>query len=219
MSYRDEVFLVSISGIPGAGKSTALKKLIESRALDIKLEAMFDNVKVCYFLEPSEEWERDGHLQNFYGDPDTYALAFQTIVFVSHNNGMIAIIDDMIRKNPGNPLFCVKTTSSLLFVTLFLGKLIVCIADRSVWDQLLFWRQQVELGRKCAIGDGDIAYTGNWQLWRKTLPAVSHIFMCKIDDIQIVMENLKGRGKEYEIGADGMIEQVSVFEIYAWNLF
>ncbi len=169
-----------MSGIPGVGKSTALRELKASGLLEAQIH-LWDELKqfhVCYFLEPSDEWKEQGYLADFYSNPDAEAFRFQMKVYVSHNTGMVAILDKAIKDHP--------------------GKKIICISERSIWDQLLFWKQQVELGRKEALRCDDV-YMENWHIWRRTLPSVSHIFLCMTKDMQTVMNRLKKRGERYEI--------------------
>lgn len=87
------VYLVSIEGNIGSGKSTLVKHL----------RTNFKNNKHIYFLdEPVSEWmnikDKDGTniLTHFYADQKKYAFSFQMMAYITR----IKMLRDAIRDNP-----------------------------------------------------------------------------------------------------------------------
>lgn len=183
--FRSQVILVSISGIPGVGKSTAIKELQEKKLLEKKLPSC----TICYVHEPSDEWIQNGWLSAFYDDPVKNALAFQLLVFETH----VKAVQNEIEKQE-------KLINSKR-ETLDVGEFrvhtkekdtIICIVERSMWDQLLFWRVQ----KSTKIEDD--AYMHIWRRWNAFIPPVSIIFYCKTSDIQKTMRRVERRARKEE---------------------
>lgn len=167
LPYKN-VVLVALSGIPGAGKSTAIRELEQSTILNQRLFDAFPKKKIVvrYVLERSDEWKAKGYLKEFYSNISERALSFQLIVFHSH----IEAVQEALRDHGDD-------------------KFIVCIVDRSVWDQLLFWKHQ---DRSRDFMD-DNAYMLDWNMKSQLIPPVSMIFFCKTKDIQTTMRRMKKR--------------------------
>lgn len=70
--------MIVLAGIPGVGKSTALRRLKETGAM-----ARAVGGRVVFVREPSDLWRDRGWLQKFYADPGRYAAAFQFLAFDS----------------------------------------------------------------------------------------------------------------------------------------
>jgi deoxyadenosine/deoxycytidine kinase len=173
--HHENIIMVSLSGVPGAGKSTAIKELQKARILERILEERGSaaHMHVVYVLEPSDEWKRNGWLDLFYADPDKNALAFQMIVYKSHKAAVKRAIKAARQDWP--------------------EKRILCVTERSVWDQLLFWKLQCDMKRASAGPLDDIAYMAIWNDWSETMPDVNHIFFCKTSTVQQSMQRLKRR--------------------------
>jgi deoxyadenosine/deoxycytidine kinase len=182
----ENVVLVSLSGIPGVGKSTAVKLLKESTYLQ---DALFadnpfkrDTTHVIYVKEPSDLWREQGWTTKFYFDPERRALAFQFLIFTTHTEAVQRSLSkkrDEITRKEG---------------TFDANKhRIICIVERCMWDQLLFWKVQG------VDSMDDDAYMRVWNMWRAFLPDVSKIFFCKTTDIQSTMERVKRRDRREEL--------------------
>lgn len=169
-----ELFMASLSGIPGCGKSTAIKELQRTGIVEQLLEQRgIAGVRVVYVLEPSDEWKREGWLDMFYADPGRFALAFQMIVYKSHKAAVKRTLKAAVAKWP--------------------GQRILCITERSTIDQRLFWELQCDLKRESASALDNIAYLAIWRDWAETMPAVDLIFFCRTASIQQAMQRLKKR--------------------------
>jgi len=184
----NNVYSFSFSGIPGVGKSTAITELEYTNMLQQELEKVYlprsaaDNMKTLKVLtvhEPSKLWRDKGYLQAFYENPDKNALAFQMIVFDTHVDAVRAAIDPY------------KDDDTVIVVVLI---------ERSMWDQLLFWKLQMDLKRiKDDILD-DAAYMGVWKKWNQFLPPIQKIFYCKTSHIQKTMQRVQQRARREELG-------------------
>jgi deoxyadenosine/deoxycytidine kinase len=176
------VFLISLSGIIGVGKSTAIKALQKSDSLQTDLNRLtLPGLVVGFVQEPSDEWREHGHLQKFYGDPKRYALSFQIIVFTSYVRAVQTKIDQLENAHP--------TASGF-----------VLIVERSMLDQLLFWDLQCDLGRNEGEDMLDYAYRAVWNEWNQLIPPISKIILCQIDDLQKAMHRIAERGRKEELG-------------------
>ena len=180
----DNVYVFSFSGTPGVGKSTAVTGLDETDFLQEELEALYscDEKKELVVLtvhEPSALWRDKGYLQAFYEDPKKNALAFQMIVFDTHVDAVQAAI------------YPYKDRKDVTLVVL---------VERSMWDQLLFWKLQIDLKRNKDDILDDAAYMGIWNKWNLYLPPVRKIFYCKTSHIQKTMKRIQNRARREEMG-------------------
>lgn len=139
--WRGRVVLASLSGNIGVGKSTALKELARDgcleRALSEWLASTGLRARVVIALEDSDHWEESGWLDAFYAGRDLSlkradghnraALPFQMLVFDSH-------------------VRCLQTALGPrdLAERLADDQVLVCLGERSLIDQLIFWRLQLE---------------------------------------------------------------------------
>lgn len=181
----DNVRLFSFSGIPGVGKSTAISELDDEDILQTHLEAKYRanggkrKLKVVVVHEPSDLWRKMGYLQAFYEDPKANALSFQFIVFDTHV--------DAVQK----AIYPYKDDKETLLVVL---------VERSMWDQLLFWKLQIDLARNKDDVLDDAAYMGVWQKWNMYLPPIRKIFYCYTSDLQKTMQRVARRARREELG-------------------
>jgi deoxyadenosine/deoxycytidine kinase len=72
--------IISIEGNIGSGKSTLVHELKQSN--------LYPNSKVCYLLEPVDEWNKiaDNNgtiIEKYYKDQKTYAFQFQMMAYIS----------------------------------------------------------------------------------------------------------------------------------------
>ncbi len=189
---RENVWLFSISGIVGSGKSTAMKRLKKSGFLREEVEALWNKLgasavvgskvnsfidlpQIVFVQEPVKLWRERNWLQRYYADSDLYAAAFQLLVFCTHVDAVEACIKD----HPG-PL--------------------IIMAERSMYDQLLFWYQQKELGKVTADAMYDEAYMAMWKLRHCFIPGPSGIFFFYTEDIQHTMQRVQRRARAEELG-------------------
>ncbi len=172
----ERVYLVQLSGIPGCGKSSALRRLRDTGMLQSCLGSGW---RVRFLEEPVELWQQKGWLGKFYADPDHYALAFQLIVFRTHVAAVEALLTEEAATNDSRPL--------------------IIIAERSMLDERLFWQLQVDIGRYTADEMHDEAYTGIWELWKRFVPVPSLIVLFYTSDIQHTMQRLQSRGRAEEL--------------------
>lgn len=178
MSFPD-VTLVSLSGIPGVGKSRARKRLAKTKFLQYALD--MPHVEVVFVAEPVKLWKERGYLRDFYADPSLHALPFQLIVFDTHVEAVEnAIAEARLKKD--------KTH-------------ILIVVERCMFDQLLFWEQQVDLKQLTAGPMFDEAYQRIWTRWNRFVPPVSIIFFFHTSDIQQTMQRMKSRARAEELGS------------------
>lgn len=174
----ENVVLVSLSGIPGVGKSTAVSLLKKSKLLE---DALFvneyatkrDTTHIIYVKEPSDLWRTHGWTTKFYSKPKKRALAFQFLIFTTHTEA----VQKRLLKTVQQSSYNAKEDK------------IICIVERCMWDQLLFWKVQG------VDSMDDDAYMRVWNMWRAFLPDVSKIFFCKTTDIQSTMERVRTRDR------------------------
>lgn len=181
-SLFENVILVSISGIIGAGKSVLIEEL--SKNPQYISDHLGPNVHVCLVKEPSRKWRKHGWTQEFYNNVQKRALPFQLLVFTTH----VDAVRKAIRKKKeelGNPLGSSSPK-------------IVCIVERSMWDQLLFWKVQG------ADWMEDDAYMNTWCKWMEFLPPISKIFFCKTSDMAKTMERVALRASMIEEEKEGV---------------
>lgn len=148
---QNDIFIIQVSGLIGAGKSTFLKKLQETTVLNVLLG---DDIDTCFFLEPSDLWDQNQWLQRFYKYQEQLRLAFQMLVYHTHIQGTQKAI--AAAKKPGRPL--------------------VVISERGIHDQALFWKAQL----KKTDGDEiepmlDEAYQAIWKCHNVLIPPTSAV--------------------------------------------
>lgn len=169
----NNVILVCFSGIPGAGKTTALKELQQSNILpQLLAERGYSHIIFKYVLERSDEWKAKGYLAEFYKNTSKRALSFQLHVFHSHVESVQQALNDVATSN--------KDTIT------------ICIVERSIWDQLLFWTHQ---DRSKDVMDNE-CYMNDWNMKSQLIPPISLIFFCKTKNIQTTMKRVKKREEQ-----------------------
>lgn len=168
---RDEkkIFIFSISAVIGVGKSTLVNRLKQTNALEQHFDQ--NNVDIIYVQEPVALWEQKGWLQTYYGDQNKYALTFQLAVMDSHVKAVAQALKDYRDNN----------------------KIKICIVERCTWDQLLFWKMQVDSGYTSADKFGDEVYMNNWENLSSLVPDVSLIFFAKTSLFETTQERLRQR--------------------------
>lgn len=182
----DGVTLVSISGIIGAGKSMLVKALEENP--HIILDHLDSSTHICFVKEPSPKWRKHGWTQRFYADTKGKALAFQLLVFTTHVDAVRKAVQKKkkeIESKTGSPFDAKKER-------------IICIVERSMWDQLLFWKIQGVDSME------DDAYMATWCKWNEFLPPISKLFFCKTSDLTKTMERVQLRASMIEEEKDGV---------------
>lgn len=179
------VYLVGVSGIIGVGKSTALRKLQDSKYLQGELNGILGSrgrpgVVVEYVLEPVDEWSRNGYLEAFMDDPDTNALAFQMIVFNTHVAAVQRVLAKYHHQNEAD------TTT------------LVVVVERTMFDQMLFWKTQEDMERACFTRLSDVAYSMIWALRDQFIPRASLIFFLHTTTLEQTMARMRSRGRGEE---------------------
>jgi len=175
---RPRILLASISGIVGCGKTTAIKRLRKSGLLK---SALPPNVHLTFVREPSRLWRERGWLRAFYANPSHNAAAFQFQAFATY----VDAVENALRDDPCPPGCDVH----------------VIIAERSMYDQRLFWVKQCSAGMATADTNYDEAYTLIWQRWRRFIPEVDLIFYFQTHDINTTMRRVQARARAEEMGA------------------
>jgi deoxyadenosine/deoxycytidine kinase len=170
--------LVSISGVIGVGKSVLLRLLSEH--LPSLMES--EGISLVFVKEPSELWREKKWTTRFYSDPKKRALAFQLLVFTTH----VAAVREAIKQKEKE----LKESKE--------QKRIICIVERCMWDQLLFWKIQGVDSME------DDAYMQTWRLWNEFIPPVSKIFFCKTSQLGQTMERVALRASMIEEEKEGV---------------
>ena len=178
------IHVVGISGNIGVGKTTLVKRLnkygLLQRGLDRVLETngrQNERVVVEFMLEPVDLWMEKGYLKEFMEDPDTNGLAFQLIVFNTH----VDAVQRILAKYHDQP----DTT-------------LVLVVERTMFDQMLFWKTQGDMGRKCFTALSDTAYDMIWKLRDNYIPRVSLLFYLSTTSISKAMERIQRRARGEE---------------------
>ena len=140
---------------------------------------------VFFFLHTKGELHL---LQEFYKDRDMNAQPFQTIVFDTH----VDVVQEAMER--------ARVECG--------GKDIVLVVERTMYDQLLFWKLQVDDKLKSTTPIFDAAYMRIWRKWTRFLPPVSLIFFLRTSDLQRTMQRLKKR--EESIAPDRSVFHVSM---------
>lgn len=174
------IFVVGCCGIPGVGKSSALKRFEKSGVIQKLLDAVWSQHSplVLIVREPSKEWREKGWLSAYYGNQHDEAACFQINVFDSH----IRAIEAAIASAPTD-------------------RDLVIIQERTMYDQQLFWQQQIALGFKTASPHYDQAYQAMWSRWRHFVPEPNVLLLFQTSDIQMTMRRVKARARAEELGA------------------
>jgi deoxyadenosine/deoxycytidine kinase len=179
------IYLIQVSAIPGAGKSSALKRLEQTGMLAELLHPLA--VRVAYVQEPVDLWREQGWLQAFYADPSHAACAFQLLVFDSHIEAIEAVIKREQEKeeedDPSSP-----------------PRPLILIVERSMYDQHLFWDVQVEQRYPSTDTIHQAAYHRLWSRWRSFVPEPRLVVFLKTSDIQYTMQRLASRARVEEVG-------------------
>lgn len=153
---------------------------------------------VVIVQEPVDLWRQKGWLQSFYADPKNNALAFQILVYKT----FVKAVQEQLLPFKDDP-----------------NAIVVCLAERSMWDQLLFWKLQVDLGRSCRddaplleefpnLNLNDAAYMEDWSLWMQCLPPVRRIFYCRTQTLEQTLERVWQRGRCEELGMARSVENL-----------
>jgi len=164
-----EIVLVSISAVIGVGKSTLVERLEQTRILENHFPK--DQFDIVFVQEPVALWEEKGWLQAYYKDQNKHALTFQLAVMDSH----------------------VKAVATALQPHRHTGKKVICFVERCSWDQLLFWKLQVDSKFASADAFGDETYMNNWQNLAYLIPDVKLIFFAKTSTFDVTQERLRIR--------------------------
>jgi len=174
---KGQVHIIGLSGIIGAGKSQALRRLEESEYLKNHVEQLWaeqrpqDAVPLVLFMqEPVNIWIEQNWLSTFYSDPAAHALAFQFLVFTTH----VAEVNKHIamRSNPDQDL--------------------VLVVERTMYDQRLFWETQE------AHEMHDTAYARLWVEWHRFIPKPKLVFFFQTSTLDLTMERVKARARPEE---------------------
>lgn len=174
--------VVGCCGIPGVGKSVALKRLKRSGALQAITDQHFEDSPrgpplYIFVPEPVKEWKTNGWIQAYYDNPDQEAACFQWLVFDSHVRAIEAAIEAAPKDRD-----------------------LVIVQERTMYDQRLFWEQQVELGYRTATPRYNQAYLAIWQRWRRFVPEPNVLLFFQTTDIQQTMQRVKRRARVEEMG-------------------
>lgn len=168
---KQDVLIFGLSGVIGVGKTTTLNGLRETLRNELTSRMpSTQEYELCFVLEPSDLWREMGWLEKFYADPRGNALSFQLLVFDSHVDAIRSAIEG-------------KTKA-------------ICLVERTMLDQLLFWKVQVE--RNTDQGMADDAYVRMWTKWSLLIPPISKIFFCQTSSIQDTMQRVRHRDRKEE---------------------
>jgi deoxyadenosine/deoxycytidine kinase len=185
-----KIFVVGCCGIPGVGKSSALKRFEKTGVIQELLDAQWENNQtkelvahqfsptVRFVREPTKEWRSKGWLAAYYADQDQEAACFQLNVFDSH----VRAVEAAIASAPAD-------------------RDLVLIQERTMYDQQLFWRQQIALGFRTATPHYDQAYQAMWSRWRHFVPEPNVLLLFQTSDIQMTMRRVQARARVEEMGA------------------
>jgi len=166
MSER-KVRVFSISGIIGVGKSTLMDGLMQSTYFRNLLNG---DVTLCFVKEPSDLWREMGWLAAFYADKKKRAYPFQNLVFDTHVD---AVLDGLANT---------------------IGDDVVCIVERCMYDQLLFWKIQSKVDPM-----EDTSYCRMWRKWKMLIPPVRKIFFYQTSTLEKTIAREKARARPEEL--------------------
>lgn len=185
------IFLVTLEGTVGVGKSELIKRLAKDNLLKQVLHDIIghNNFFVECLLEPVERWS-NGMLEEFYNDKKANAFPFQMQVFMDHV--------DVIRK-------CMEPYLQGSGTPTKAGKPVVILMERSMVSQLLFWRQQQQDG--FTTRTQETIYTKYWSEWQKLIPEPVLFVLLRIDpknndlqkEIRRVQRRVQARNRGEEV--------------------
>lgn len=203
---KNRVFLFGFSAIIGTGKTSAMKRLEKEQTLQRVLKDAYHLTPyIVFVLEPEDMWVEKASgdinwLHEFYADRNLNAHPFQLIVFDTHVTVVQSAID-LAQKNAQK------------------GQDICIVVERTMYDQLLFWKQQVDDKLLTTGPIFDASYMRMWRRWLTMIPPVSGIFFLKTDNLQQVMQRLRKReeGKKtanmdksvFYLSGDGIEEEIN----------
>lgn len=192
---RQGLFVFSLSGIPGVGKSTLERCLEANDCLKNKLtEALgtTTGVSVRFAYEPSAQWEEAGWLATFYSDTQRHAFPFQLLVFDTYVDAVNAQLDSLGTTNKED-------------------EIVVCVTERCMWDQLLFWKLQcaltVDKNDSSSASLEDVTYMRIWNKWRSFLPNPDKIFFCATSRLEDTLVRVEARNGSDSAGLTHDYEQ------------
>ena len=114
MSSNTNVYLISIEGNIGSGKSTFLEHLREKYKTNCDCSCLSNNIQVVFAPEPVKEWQdiKDKNgvniLEKFYQDQEKYAFSFQMMAYISR----LSILKNLIKNSDSSkPLFIITERS------------------------------------------------------------------------------------------------------------
>jgi len=161
--------IVVIEGNIGTGKTTLLKKLIETGYL----ENIFKERTIDYIFEPVDQWlnfkdnEGINVLDKFYTDIERYAFSFQWMAFMTRIKAIVDSSADII------------------------------IVERSVFtDKNVFVNALYESGKMTNIEWKIYCEWFNWIL--NTFKLRKHLFIYLKANPETSMDRIKNRGREEE---------------------
>lgn len=192
---NEGVILIGFSAIIGCGKTSLLKRLEQTRILSSKLPEAY----IVFVREPEDLWvetladgTRVNWLEEFYADRNMNAHPFQIIVFDTH----IQVVEEAIAK--------AKLEAKD-------GQQIVILVERTMYDQLLFWKLQVDSNLATTTPIFDSAYMRIWNRWNRFIPQVSLIFFLKTGNLDGTMARLRRRERlTASLSGDKSVFHVSV---------
>ncbi len=143
--------------------------------------------KVVY--EPVQDWKDKGWLEAFYEKPKEKAFVFQMGVYDS----AIKNVEKTIRELPENQ-------KTLLFI------------ERYIYDQLLFWKVNLDMGRGTCMDDE--IYMSFWRRWKDYIPKPDAYILLYSSETQ---QRILSRGREAELKASQ--DDSEGFLLYQMKLF
>lgn len=156
-------------------KTPQTKVVVVSGVIGIGKSTLLDQLQTRgYGVLPErvEYWREQNWLKSFYQNPEREALSFQLLVY---DTGIEQVEEAL--KQPHD--------KRVLFV------------ERYLYDQLLFWKTQVDMGRTTSMQDD--SYMRIWHRWRDFVPEPSgYILLC--DGISTSTSTATGGAKD-PIGA------------------
>lgn len=177
-----QIFLMAISAIIACGKSKIMERFRQTKALE---EALGEDYVILSIKEPEALWKERiqdpwtgerveiDHLSTFYTLRGIYAHGFQMKVFDTH----IQVIEQAVEQAKRD----------------FPHKKVIILVERSMYDQLLFWKQQMRDNLETATLAHHASYMSFWRRWNTFIPPPSLIFFLKTSNLDKTMRRLKNR--------------------------
>lgn len=207
MTFQEgRIFLMAVSAIIGCGKSSIMKRLKQTGALQKVLAEKYNWAPHIIFVkEPEDMWIETiqdpctgetvtiDHLKTFYDNRDNYAHGFQMFVFDTH----IKVIEEAAKEARDD-----RDT--------------IILVERSMYDQLLFWKKQLQDKLETATLSHHASYIRFWRRWNCFIPPVSLIFFLKTSNLNKTMRRLKNREQlkssteksVFHVSVDGTEDQI-----------